>query len=55
VIFMQIEMRDLARARFAQTQPLPPRYLHCSAAGFCSDSRLWLGHGYPVADDRQAV
>jgi len=27
VIFMQIEMRDLARAAAAQNQPLPPRYL----------------------------
>jgi uncharacterized membrane protein len=26
VIFMQIEMRDLARAAVAQHQPLPPRY-----------------------------
>jgi uncharacterized membrane protein len=26
VIFMQIEMRDLARAAEAQDQPLPPRY-----------------------------
>ena len=26
VIFMQIEMRDLARAAVAQSQPLPPRY-----------------------------
>ena len=27
VIFMQIEMRDLARAAAAQRAPLPPRYL----------------------------
>jgi uncharacterized membrane protein len=27
VIFMQIEMRDLARAAAAQQAPLPPRYL----------------------------
>jgi uncharacterized membrane protein len=26
VIFMQIEMRDLARMAAAQQQPLPPRY-----------------------------
>ena len=26
VIFMQIEMRDLARAAASQNQPLPPRY-----------------------------
>ena len=26
VIFMQIEMRDLARAAAAENQPLPPRY-----------------------------
>lgn len=26
VIFMQIEMRDLARVAAAQSQPLPPRY-----------------------------
>jgi uncharacterized membrane protein len=27
VVFMQIEMRDLARLAAAQQQPLPPRYL----------------------------
>jgi uncharacterized membrane protein len=36
VIFMQIEMRDLARAAAAQRAPLPPRYLRCFAACSCS-------------------
>jgi uncharacterized membrane protein len=39
VIFMQIEMRDLARAALAENQPLPPRYF----ALF----RRWLCFGIP--------
>jgi len=39
VVFMQIEMRDLARAAMAQSQPLPPRYF----ALF----RRWLMFGIP--------
>jgi uncharacterized membrane protein len=39
VIFMQIEMRDLARVALAQRQPLPPRYF----ALF----RRWFGFGIP--------
>jgi uncharacterized membrane protein len=39
VIFMQIEMRDLARAAAAQSQPLPPRYF----ALF----RRWFAFGIP--------
>jgi uncharacterized membrane protein len=39
VIFMQIEMRDLARAATAQHAPLPPRYF----ALF----RLWFVFGIP--------
>ena len=39
VIFMQIEMRNLARVAFAQRQPLPPRYF----ALF----RRWFGFGIP--------
>jgi uncharacterized membrane protein len=39
VIFMQIEMRDLARMAAAQQQPLPPRYF----ALF----RRWLVFGIP--------
>jgi len=39
VIFMQIEMRDLARRAAAQQQPLPPRYF----ALF----RRWLVFGIP--------
>jgi len=39
VIFMQIEMRDLARKAAAQQQPLPPRYF----ALF----RRWLVFGIP--------
>ena len=56
VIFMQIEMRDLARAADAQGEPLPPRYF----ALF----RRWFLFGIPgfgsvmadsLADDRQAA
>jgi len=36
VIFMQIEMRDLARAAAAASRPLPPRYLALYRRGFCS-------------------
>jgi uncharacterized membrane protein len=39
VIFMQIEMRNLARVALAQQQPLPPRYF----ALF----RRWFGLGIP--------
>ena len=39
VIFMQIEMRDLAQVALAQRQPLPPRYF----ALF----RRWFGFGIP--------
>ena len=39
VIFMQIEMRDLARVARPRTQPLPPRYF----ALF----RRWLLFGFP--------
>jgi uncharacterized membrane protein len=39
VIFMQIEMRNLARVALAQRQPLPPRYF----ALF----RRWFGFGIP--------
>ena len=39
VIFMQIEMRDLARAAVEQRQPLPPRYF----ALF----RRWFWFGIP--------
>jgi len=39
VIFMQIEMRNLARVATAQRQPLPPRYF----ALF----RRWFGFGIP--------
>jgi uncharacterized membrane protein len=39
VIFMQIEMRDLARAAAAQAEPLPPRYF----ALF----RRWFAFGIP--------
>ena len=55
VIFMQIEMRDLARAAAAD---------ECAAAAALfravpplvpvRHSRLWFGHGDPVADDRKA-
>jgi uncharacterized membrane protein len=39
VVFMQIEMRDLARAAVAESRPLPPRYF----ALF----RRWLMFGIP--------
>jgi uncharacterized membrane protein len=39
VIFMQIEMRDLARVALAQRQPLPPRYFTLF--------RRWFGFGIP--------
>ena len=39
VIFMQVEMRNLARTALAQRQPLPPRYF----ALF----RRWFGFGIP--------
>jgi uncharacterized membrane protein len=39
VIFMQIEMRDLASAAAVQSQPLPPRYF--------SLFRLWFLFGIP--------
>jgi uncharacterized membrane protein len=39
VIFMQIEMRNLARTALAQRQPLPPHYF----ALF----RRWFGFGIP--------
>lgn len=39
VIFMQIEMRDLARLAAAQNQPLPPRYF--------SLIRRWMLFGIP--------
>ena len=39
VIFMQIEMRNLARVALAQRQPLPPRYFELF--------RRWFGFGIP--------
>jgi uncharacterized membrane protein len=39
VIFMQIEMRDLARTAAAQNQPLPPRYFALI--------RRWFWFGIP--------
>ena len=36
VVFMQMEMRDLARATVAESQLLPPRITRCFAAGACS-------------------
>jgi uncharacterized membrane protein len=39
VIFMQIEMRDLARAAAAQNRPLPPRYF--------ARIRRWILFGIP--------
>ena len=50
VIFMQIEMRDLARAAVAENVPLPPRYFAlfrywflCGIPGFGSGMAiLWL-------------
>jgi uncharacterized membrane protein len=39
VIFMQIEMRDLARKAVAQQQPLPPRYFELF--------RRWFAFGIP--------
>jgi uncharacterized membrane protein len=39
VIFMQIEMRDLARVAAAQQQPLPPRYFVLF--------RRWFAFGIP--------
>ena len=39
VIFMQIEMRDLARAALAQAEPLPPRYFRLI--------RRWMVFGLP--------
>jgi uncharacterized membrane protein len=39
VIFMQIEMRDLARAAAAQAEPLPPRYFVLF--------RRWFAFGIP--------
>ncbi|MDU6241621.1 MAG: DUF2269 family protein, partial [Bradyrhizobium sp.] len=50
VIFMQIELRDLARAADADAQPLPPRYFTvfrrwfiCGIPGFGSVMAiLWL-------------
>ena len=56
VIFMQIEMRDLARKAAAQNQRV-------AAAVFCTfpplvsvrDSRFWRSHGYSVVDDRQTA
>jgi len=39
VIFMQIEMRNLARTATAQRQPLPPRYFVLF--------RRWFGFGIP--------
>jgi uncharacterized membrane protein len=39
VIFMQIEMRDLARGALAQHQPLPPRYFRLF--------RRWFAFGIP--------
>jgi uncharacterized membrane protein len=49
VIFMQIEMRDLARSAVARDEPLPAATLRCFAAGSCSafpaSVRLWLSFG----------
>ena len=39
VIFMQIEMRNLAQVAAAQHQPLPPRY--------CALFRRWFAFGIP--------
>jgi uncharacterized membrane protein len=39
VIFMQMEMRDLARVAAEKSQPLPPRYLILF--------RRWFGFGIP--------
>jgi uncharacterized membrane protein len=39
VVFMQIEMRDLARAAVAAAQPLPPRYFTLF--------RRWVWFGFP--------
>lgn len=39
VVFMQIEMRDLARAAAAAAQPLPPRYFTLF--------RRWVWFGFP--------
>jgi uncharacterized membrane protein len=39
VIFMQIEMRDLARVAAAENQPLPPRYFALV--------RRWMLFGIP--------
>ena len=53
VVFMQIEMRNLARAAVAHDQPLPARY-HALFRRWCvfGISRLRFGDDHPVADDR---
>ena len=56
VIFMQIEMRDLARTAAAQASPLPPRYFalfrrwfHFGIPGFSSVMIiLWLMVAKPI-------
>ena len=56
VIFMQMEMRDLAREAGCEGSS-------AAAALFCAvpplvpvrHSRLWIGHGHSLADDRKTV
>ena len=56
VIFMQIEMRDLARIAAEKDQPLPPRYPRAvPPLVSVRYSRLRFGHGHSLADDRKAL
>jgi uncharacterized membrane protein len=55
VIFMQIEMRDLARKAAEHNQSCRRATTHFSTAGFYWDSRFWLCHGYSLVDDRQTA
>ena len=56
VIFMQIEMRDLARAG-GRAKPEVAAALFRTFPPLVSvrDSRFWLCHGYSLADDRQTA
>ena len=56
VIFMQIEMRDLAREAAARERAAAAALFRAvPALVSVRHSRLWLGHGYSLADDRQTV
>ena len=56
VIFMQVEMRDLARAAACRQRAAAAALFHAvRPLGPVRHSRLRLGHGDPVADDRKTV